>query len=180
MEAAKQLFFQYGLKKTTVDEIARDARVGKGTIYLYFKTKEELLSAISAKLFDELIEELRAKVYQVVGVKDRLRVYIMTYFIELFNSTKAYPHSQDLASLYDECAAKGECCSFSSLLNDILVDAKNGGELNEVIGNTEIFAESIVFQLGAFMPPYKGWLTLEELQRELELYLDMVIKYIKA
>jgi len=46
MNAALDRFKQYGFAKTTVDEIARQAQVGKGTIYFYFKNKEEILEEI--------------------------------------------------------------------------------------------------------------------------------------
>ena len=46
LDAAFDKFKQYGFLKTTVDEIARQAQVGKGTIYFYFKSKEEILLAL--------------------------------------------------------------------------------------------------------------------------------------
>jgi len=42
IRAAEKRFIRHGLQKTTVDEIARDLRIGKATLYHYFKTKEEL------------------------------------------------------------------------------------------------------------------------------------------
>ncbi len=46
LNAALDRFKQYGFAKTTVDEIARQAQVGKGTIYFYFRNKEEILEEI--------------------------------------------------------------------------------------------------------------------------------------
>jgi AcrR family transcriptional regulator len=43
LEAARSRFLHYGYKKTTIDEIAADAGVGKGTVYLYFGGKEDIL-----------------------------------------------------------------------------------------------------------------------------------------
>ena len=42
IKAADKRFSKHGLGKTTLDEIARDLRIGKATIYHYFKSKEEL------------------------------------------------------------------------------------------------------------------------------------------
>jgi AcrR family transcriptional regulator len=39
IEAATELFVKYGLRKTSIDEVARRAGVAKGTIYTHFKTK---------------------------------------------------------------------------------------------------------------------------------------------
>ncbi len=46
LDAAEQRLWHYGFKKTTIDEIASDAGVGKGTVYLYFSCKEEIGLAI--------------------------------------------------------------------------------------------------------------------------------------
>jgi len=46
LDAAEQRLWHYGFKKTTIDEIASDAGVGKGTVYLYFNGKEEIGLAI--------------------------------------------------------------------------------------------------------------------------------------
>ena len=43
LQAAAQLFAHYGFDKTTVSDIAREAGVSKGAIYLHFASKEELL-----------------------------------------------------------------------------------------------------------------------------------------
>ena len=46
LEAAAELIVRWGYKKTTVDDIARQAGVAKGTIYLHWKTREELFKAV--------------------------------------------------------------------------------------------------------------------------------------
>ncbi|KHF38914.1 TetR/AcrR family transcriptional regulator [Halalkalibacter okhensis] len=46
IEAAAKSFAIFGYKATTIDQIAKIAKVGKGTIYLYFSTKEEILKGI--------------------------------------------------------------------------------------------------------------------------------------
>jgi len=61
--AALTLMERYGFKKTTVDEIAREAQVAKGTVYLYFRDKEDILiSIISTKiaaLFMDILEKIK-------------------------------------------------------------------------------------------------------------------------
>jgi AcrR family transcriptional regulator len=49
IQAAEQRLWHYGFKKTTIDEIAQDAGVGKGTVYLHFDSKEDIGLAIIAK-----------------------------------------------------------------------------------------------------------------------------------
>ncbi|MBD7985296.1 TetR/AcrR family transcriptional regulator [Sporosarcina sp. Sa2YVA2] len=56
MEAAAKSFSLFGYKATTMDQVAKIANVGKGTIYTFFSNKEELFNAIVLKM----IEEMRA------------------------------------------------------------------------------------------------------------------------
>ncbi len=53
MEAAERSFSMFGYKASTVDQIAKIANVGKGTIYTFFSNKEELFSEIITNLVKE-------------------------------------------------------------------------------------------------------------------------------
>ena len=58
--AAGRLFLHYGYRKTSVDQIAREAGIGKGTIYNYFRNKEELFGSCSRhwrNLVDEYLQK---------------------------------------------------------------------------------------------------------------------------
>ena len=58
VQAAIATFSKYGYDKTRMDDIAESANLGKGTLYLYFKSKEELFYAISENSIKELKEQL--------------------------------------------------------------------------------------------------------------------------
>lgn len=58
VQAAITTFSKYGYDKTRMDDIAKSANLGKGTLYLYFKSKEELFYAISENSIKELKEQL--------------------------------------------------------------------------------------------------------------------------
>ena len=46
IDAAEKVFFSRGLEHATMDNVAVEAELSKGTLYLYFKSKEELYLAI--------------------------------------------------------------------------------------------------------------------------------------
>ena len=54
MEAAKKSFSMFGYKGTTVSQIAKIAGIGKGTVYLSFENKEEILHEIILSLIEEM------------------------------------------------------------------------------------------------------------------------------
>lgn len=52
LAAAQNEFLLHGYKRTSIDTIAQAAGVAKGTVYLYFKSKEEVFRAVSQTLID--------------------------------------------------------------------------------------------------------------------------------
>ncbi|SFA47189.1 transcriptional regulator, TetR family [Anoxybacillus pushchinoensis] len=54
VEAAAKSFSLFGYKATTMDQVAKMANVGKGTIYTFFKSKEELLEDIVSSIISEI------------------------------------------------------------------------------------------------------------------------------
>lgn len=76
LEAARAEFARHGVGETTVDHIARAAGVAKGTVYLYYRSKDEILR----QLLDHDLAELREQTLpsiQVPGdLEERLRRYL--------------------------------------------------------------------------------------------------------
>ncbi len=62
VDAATKSFSLFGYKATTMDQVARLANVGKGTIYTFFRNKEELL----AEIVTSLIKEMKAAAEEVI------------------------------------------------------------------------------------------------------------------
>jgi AcrR family transcriptional regulator len=48
--AAKRVFSEKGFSKTTMEDIAREAELSPGTLYLYFKNKDELYASLSLRI----------------------------------------------------------------------------------------------------------------------------------
>ena len=46
LDATQSLFLRYGVKRTPVEDIAQEAGVAKGTVYLYFKSKAEIFLSL--------------------------------------------------------------------------------------------------------------------------------------
>ena len=60
LAAAREVFFQTGIRPATVDAIAARAAVAKGTVYLYFRTKETILAHLLLEGLDGLHKYLMA------------------------------------------------------------------------------------------------------------------------
>jgi TetR/AcrR family transcriptional regulator len=59
IDAAEKVFFRKGFESTTMDEVADEAELSKGTLYLYFRSKEDLQFAIFMRGLDILLDKMR-------------------------------------------------------------------------------------------------------------------------
>jgi AcrR family transcriptional regulator len=82
LEAALRRFNKFGFKKTTIEEIAGDARIAKGTIYLYFDNKTEIYKKLVENELDKFTQLFSGVINRDVGVVEKIR--------SLFNITVDY------------------------------------------------------------------------------------------
>ncbi len=50
LAAAERLYLRYGIRRTSIDDVAREAGIAKGTVYLYYDSKESLTGAVVEKV----------------------------------------------------------------------------------------------------------------------------------
>ena len=62
LDAAGELMLRWGYNKTTIDDIARNAGVAKGTIYLHWKTREDLFTALMKREYIRLAEDIKQRI----------------------------------------------------------------------------------------------------------------------
>jgi AcrR family transcriptional regulator len=61
LNAAEQVFTKKGFDQTRMDDIAGQTGLGKGTLYLYFKSKDDLIIAILDRIFQSAFKQLDAR-----------------------------------------------------------------------------------------------------------------------
>lgn len=76
LRAAIKIFSQKGFFNSKVSEIARAASVADGTIYLYFKNKDDLLISLFEEKVGEVVADVRKRVAQGEDSLSRLRIFI--------------------------------------------------------------------------------------------------------
>ncbi|MGD9679074.1 MAG: TetR/AcrR family transcriptional regulator [Vulcanibacillus sp.] len=73
--AAQKLFQQFGLHKTTMEDIAKVMGKGKSTLYYYYKSKEEIFNDVVMREIDEVFNKTRSEIEKVTSAEEKLKTY---------------------------------------------------------------------------------------------------------
>jgi len=80
LDAAISVFARNGFYNSKVAEIAKEAKVADGTIYLYFKNKDDILIKLFEDKMNEMIGALTTALEGVTDPIEKIRVYIRSHF----------------------------------------------------------------------------------------------------
>jgi AcrR family transcriptional regulator len=99
LDAARAVFFEGGFQQATVDDVAARAEVSKGTVYLYFESKETILAFLLLEGLEELVAVLEEAYApeRDMAAGERLRRLAMGY-LKFF---QANPHYYRLIMAFD-------------------------------------------------------------------------------
>ena len=95
LDATDKLLTKYGYKKMTIDDLAREVSIGKGSVYLHFSSKEE----IALSHIDRIVERLKVKLRTIAqkdsSVEEKLREMLLERVLFRFDSAQDYARSLD-------------------------------------------------------------------------------------
>jgi AcrR family transcriptional regulator len=93
LDAADWLLARYGYRKMTMDDLAQEVGIGKGTIYLHFSSKEEVALSRIDRVIDQLKDRLRALARSADHAPERLRRMLLERVLYRFDSVQHYTES---------------------------------------------------------------------------------------
>ena len=85
LNKAQELFKQFGLKKTTMDEIAAACGKAKSTLYHYFKNKEEVFDEVLIQELHNIRKVVKEKVGARLTLQDKIKSYFIAFHTEAIN-----------------------------------------------------------------------------------------------
>jgi len=95
LKVAQDLFSKFGLEKTTMDEIAKMARMGKASIYYYFKSKEAIFKEVVAKEGKIIQNKIRIAINKESTPQDKVAAYFITRILSIRELTNYYSALRD-------------------------------------------------------------------------------------
>jgi AcrR family transcriptional regulator len=93
LDATDRLLARYGYKKMTMDDLAQEVGIGKGTIYLHFPSKEEVVLSHIDRIVARLKEELSSIAREGGHAAARLRRMLVMRVMYRFDSVQHYTES---------------------------------------------------------------------------------------
>lgn len=93
LEAADRLLTRYGYRKMTMDDLAQEVGIGKGTIYLHFSSKEEVALCRIDRVIEQMNEQLWIIARNRKPPADRLRQMLLVRVLYRFDKVQHYKES---------------------------------------------------------------------------------------
>jgi AcrR family transcriptional regulator len=93
LDATDRLLARFGYRKMTVEDIAAEAGIGKGSVYLHFSSKEEVVLSHIDRIVDRLRERLTEIAHSDATAAERLRLMLLTRVLFRFDSIQHYTQS---------------------------------------------------------------------------------------
>lgn len=180
--AAVRLIKKHGWDKTTVAEIAKEANVGTGTVYLEFRSKESIILELSMQRYGEALRAMRRATMRQGSWADRLRAMMnerTDMFIEMRDEGEFAVELLHCPKGSVRRAQETFEREQFELLVDFLTAASDEGQLraeaNGQKSDVPAMAEAIMIAYASFSPPRLPPLTSDEIHRKLAALHDIIL-----
>ena len=177
LTAAGMVFGRYGLKKTTMGDILREAGVARATLYKYFSSKDEVFEAVVEREVEDILGAVRAAVAEAGTTRGELRAAVMTYTDMITHKVNIYRVT--LKTLSDMMPMRSEQVQkMARQLQDVFrgILADGVADRGIAVEDVDLTALTLVYALkGIFMSAATDmWLESREVivDRLLDLVLD--------
>lgn len=181
LDGTDRLLARYGYKKMSIQDLADEVGIGKGSIYLYFSSKEE----IALSQIDRIIERLKEKLSAIADTRgkaaDKLAEMLVLRVIHRCESVHHY--SQGINDLLAQLRPKllelrqRHFDEEAALLSRVIAEGQSSGEF--AAGNSLKIARTLVTATNSLLPYSLSPAELgdlESIKGETEAVVDLLIR----
>lgn len=112
LQTAQELYQRHGIKKVTMDDVAKAVGKTRSALYYYFKNRDELFEAVMISLVDEVKSELEKIIYKEKTLESRIQAFC-------FAKVKGFNKTRNFISTIEANMDKEERSKYSSIIWDI-------------------------------------------------------------
>lgn len=176
INAAKKRFNHYGIAKTTMQEIANDADLAVGTLYLYFKNKDALVVACANDFGKEHLKVIDEILNSNLKPDEKLKKYILSRF-KSSEETRETPHAIEivraLLKVYPERLDEESSWMYQTICKILEEGVTNKiFKIENIPEDTEVFLYSIAIFFPLAFYEMKKWPTQESLIKSLDWFIN--------
>ena len=153
LDAMDRLLVRFGYQKTTVDDLAGEAGIGKGTIYLYFNSKEQVALSCIDRFHERLIVRLNEIANGEASPQAKITKVLMARVMGRFDYCKNQNSFDEMLSALQKellCRRDRFHAEEAGVIEQILVKGAKSGELPNC--DARGVAEVMILATNSFMP----------------------------
>jgi TetR/AcrR family transcriptional regulator len=127
LATAIDLFTRYGVRRTSIEDVAAATRVAKGAVYLEFASKDELFRAAAGRVIEDIVGAATAAATRPGPLVERVTDLLAAKFWRLHDLVHTRPHARELIDAKDAVAAdlfRAADARYAALLVDTLAAAR--------------------------------------------------------
>jgi len=134
LDAAIRIFAEKGFHSSRISDVAKEAGVAEGTIYLYFKNKDDLLLSVFSKRVGAFVEDVGRAVGRASSPQEKLKTIVEKHFSHLEDD----PHLAQViqielraCSVFMRGGVSPELKSYLELIEEVLEEGRAQGIFRE-------------------------------------------------
>ena len=171
--AATAVFLRYGHARTTMNDVAEEARISRPVLYLVFPRKEDIFAAVTERLIQDKLEQYRQALPKMRTLKQKLHFCCEQWAGVGYDLTKAHPDAKDVFNL-DFAPVREMYASLESFWADLLREAVAASKLKTT---PEELARLLIFSMRGFKDIAED---AAHMRRLIALQVDVVLASLGA
>ncbi len=154
LDATDQLLARYGYRKMTIDDLAREVGIGKGSVYLHFTSKEEIVLSHIDRIIEQLKGKLAAIAKGAEAPDKRIEKMLVARVLHRFESVQHYTLNLNdmLAAIRPKFLARRATYfqEEARIFAAVVEEGQQAGEFAD--GNAFSIAESLILATNSLLP----------------------------
>lgn len=182
-EAAAKVFSKKGLDKARMDDIAEEADLSKGTLYLYFKSKDAIITHLLDKLFEREFTDLSMMVGEDHPASEKLILFTNAIIADVKDWSRLIPIMYEfLGRLFRQSvvqqAFKKYLRTYLNMITPLIQEGINSGEFNAEDAKSVAITISALFEGTILLWVYDK--ESVDLEKHIHDGIDLLMKGLQA
>jgi len=179
--ATKALILSDGISNITISQIAKAAGIGKGTVYEYFKNKDEIVFELVEILMQEHNEQKEAQLNKLTSTREKVKKFFSFFYIdedkELREIYKQFTAIALSSTNEDMCTFQTECyILYENWMESIIQEGIQNKELKPEV--KELIMGIFAFVQGSFIMSVTTS-AITNLQQKIDNQIDMLFDFME-